>query len=91
VESIPIWRAFHNIVEISSIKLSNFSYIQIVQKTFYLVKSFGGDMGINLGSFWTFMPQKALDVPQVGSSFRQMGCERVHEGMNDYFLFNTRF
>ncbi len=48
------------------------SDIQLVAWTFYLVKSLGGDMGVDFSCFGTFVSQQAVDITQVGSVFKQM-------------------
>jgi hypothetical protein len=51
-----------DIFELSKLK-TNILNIQSVQGAFYLIKSLGCDMGVDLGSFRAFMTQKSLNIP----------------------------
>lgn len=46
--------------------------MQIVKWAFYSAQCLVGDMGVYLGSFGAVVPQKRLNVSEVGSLFQQV-------------------
>lgn len=49
------------------------------------------DMRVDFGGGDAFVSQHFLNCPKVGSSFYQMRCKRVPEGMRAYVFMDSGF
>ena len=54
------------------------------------LKTFCGEMGINLCSRKIFVSQHFLNTPQVGTGIEHVCCKTVAKGVWGYMLWNSR-
>ena len=63
-------------------KYKHFLYIQIIHRTFYLIKSSRGDMCIYFSGFTARMAHHTLYIPKVNTIFKAMRGKRMPQRFN---------
>lgn len=62
----------------------------VVQRASYPAKVLCAHMGIYFCRFRTPVSKKFLNIPDIGTSLKEMCCKAVPEGMNGNILLDTR-
>ena len=60
-----------------SIGFEKYLYFKFIQWIHNLIKTFCGDVGINLCGFAACMPHQCLYIPQIGAVLEQMRTETM--------------
>ena len=57
------------------------SEVDFIHGIGYFGESAGGDMGVDLGGFYTGMSEEFLDVAEIDALFQEVGGKAVPEGV----------
>jgi hypothetical protein len=68
-------------------RFSVFSPVPRMMLNDFASQTISVNMCVNFGSTDTFVSQHALDDTQIGTSFQQMSCKLMSEGVRTDFFF----